>query len=149
MDNKSSTRKMQQCSSTGNKKVQIKKIYSSTMTKPGSYDEHTAITFNMNTLTFRIWTMGRHSAFPDAIQGHRTCRQWTRSGASLCWGGIPLLCLHSTQWQHSSQSMATLQKRNPITYTTFSFIYTFITDIYIVPLQVGQLRSAPNPRSAE
>ena len=30
-----------------------------------------------------------------------------------------------------------------------SFIHAFIADIYIAPLQVGLLRSAPNPSEAE
>jgi len=30
-----------------------------------------------------------------------------------------------------------------------SFIHSFIADIYIAPLQVGLLRSAPNPSAAE
>ena len=29
------------------------------------------------------------------------------------------------------------------------FIHSFIADIYIAPLQVGLLRSAPNPSAAE
>jgi len=29
------------------------------------------------------------------------------------------------------------------------FIHSFIADIYITPLQVGLLRSAPNPSAAE
>jgi len=30
-----------------------------------------------------------------------------------------------------------------------SFIHSFIADIYIAPLQVGLLRSAPNPSASE
>ena len=40
-----------------------------------------------------------------------------------------------------------------VTYTgliiVHSFMHSFIADIYIAPLQVGLLRSAPNPSAAE
>jgi len=36
-----------------------------------------------------------------------------------------------------------------ITITFYMFIHSFIADIYIAPLQVGLLRSAPNPSAAE
>src|SRR6218665_887712 len=73
----------------------------------------------------------------------------------LAYGGFCLSAGRrpSCRIEHACNIVAFLERKVPpasfIHSFIYSFIHSFIAAIYILPLQVGLLRSAPNPSAAE